>query len=834
MCSLVLLMLAADWLRDGEPPQSKRDAFGSMRYGIFVHNVYMLTAPPAGATYETPDEFADLFDAQAFAGQMADIGVEYVIFTAWHRGYYILGPNTAMDKWLPGHATKRDLIGELADALAMKGIALVLYTGPCGGLPFGGLNLSPEERAKVGFDEYDKAKSKPMPVFNDFLNEVYAELAERCSEKPNVLGFFLDGWAAPGGRLDVKRLCNTLRTHFPQAILISQQALPGVIDPYYAKDYNTPKTDDLDLIPALSIGHSATFAGPWWRSKSDHAGKPRFSAETIFRFTVFNAGAGGAGGFGWAVSPLADGKTWGADNSEPLPTFRVVNKYIQPIREAVCGVTRSRSWTLPDGITFSKGPAYVATRSLDGTKEYVHVLKPGETKSVVLTKPVEDFTSARLLVSGHPVAMEKGADSLRLTLGDGDQWDPLDTVIVLEVAHGQLPKAGITPNKEGGGVSRFESLSPDEKLIAAVHDQELLASRAALADLSKAGENPYLAGFPAPRPYSTHPNYATKLETRTDGLSYKPKSLYDEQLKGLQGFLDNNFIPAVKKYCEGGHIKADFDSLKFSIAKRPSTSGLNVYEDVPYNILGKRALVLDLYTPQAAPKSKGYPVLMFFHGGGWLGGHHYSNRAVAISMAKQGFATVVVEYRLGVEAIFPAAVWDGKAAVRWVRKHADRYHMDPNMILVSGGSAGGNIAGLVGMTNGDLRFEGDGNHKEFSSDVHGVIAYDGAVHQSNGLWTGGGEGRPDPTKADPWFYNESIPLFHIIMKDGGVPILFVKGGRPLHLWIKKHIGAIQVDWLDHRWVHGFEVFDPSKDILVEQLTEYFKSDTSLWDGKLAL
>jgi hypothetical protein len=155
------------------------------------------------------------------------------------------------------------------------------------------------------------------------------------------------------------------------------------------------------------------------------------------------------------------------------------------------------------------------------------------------------------------------------------------------------------------------------------------------------------------------------------------------------------------------------------------------------------------------------------------------------------------------------------------------------MILVSGGSAGGNIAGLVGMTHGDPRFEGDGNHKEYSSEV-GVIAYDGAVHQSNGLWTGGGEGRPNPMKADPWFYNESIPLFHIINKDSGVPMLLVKGGRPLSVWIKKYIANIQVDWLDHRWVHGFEVFDPSKDILVAQLMEYLKSEQSLWAGKLYL
>jgi hypothetical protein len=200
----------------------------------------------------------------------------------------------------------------------------------------------------------------------------------------------------------------------------------------------------------------------------------------------------------------------------------------------------------------------------------------------------------------------------------------------------------------------------------------------------------------------------------------------------------------------------------------------------------------------------------------------------------KGFATVVVECRQGTEAVFPAAVWDGKAAVRWVRKHAGDYQLDSNLILACGGSAGGNIAGLVGMTPGDPRFEGDGNQREHSSNVQGVISLNGAIHQSNALWTGGGEGRLDPNRADPWFYNESIPLFHIIREDGGVPILFVKGGRPLSLWIRKHVSRIQADWLDHRWVHGFEVFDPSKDILVEQLVEYFRSERSLWAGKLNL
>jgi hypothetical protein len=407
--------------------QPNRDAFSAMRYGIFIHNVYKLTAAPVGAEYESPDEFANLFDVQAFADQMSEIGVEYVIFTLWHEGMYNLGPNSVIEKWLPGHTTRRDLIGDLADALAAKKIALVLYTSP------NDAKLSPEDQAKVGFIKNDKSAPIPMPVFNDFMNEVYAEVAERYSKRPNVLGFFWDGWADVGFRLDVMRLRDTLRTNFPEAIVLSQTPRPGVIDfPYYAKDYNRPESDDIDLIPARSIGQCATFAGPWYRPTAGRPGKPVLSAETIFRFTVFNAGAGGPGGMGWAVSPLADGNTWGVDDDEPLPTFRTVNSYIQPIRESLCGVAPSRNWTLPDKTTFSEAPAYVATRSLDGNREYVHILKPGEGKSVALTKPVEEFLSARLLVSGRPVKMERGPDSLVLTLGPDDSWDPLDTVIVLE------------------------------------------------------------------------------------------------------------------------------------------------------------------------------------------------------------------------------------------------------------------------------------------------------------------------------------------------------------------------------------------------------------------
>lgn len=147
---------------------------------------------------------------------------------------------------------------------------------------------------------------------------------------------------------------------------------------------------------------------------------------------MLNAGAGAPGGMCWATSPLADGKTWGSDG-EPLRTLVQVGGSLKPIRESVCGVAPSKNWLLSDRTTFSMAPAYVATRSFDGTKEYVHVLKPPSGRSLVLGKPEERFGSARLLRNGHVVSMDQQPAHVRLTLGEHDQWDLLDTVIVLEI-----------------------------------------------------------------------------------------------------------------------------------------------------------------------------------------------------------------------------------------------------------------------------------------------------------------------------------------------------------------------------------------------------------------
>jgi len=72
-----------------------------------------------------------------------------------------------------------------------------------------------------------------------------------------------------------------------------------------------------------------------------------------------------------------------------------------------------------------------------------------------------------------------------------------------------------------------------------------------------------------------------------------------------------------------------------------------------------------------------------------------------------GFAVAAVAVRSSSQATFPAQVHDGKAAVRWLRAHARRYHLDPGRFAAMGNSSGGWLAAMLGDTGGVARLEGD-------------------------------------------------------------------------------------------------------------------------------
>jgi len=144
--------------------------------------------------------------------------------------------------------------------------------------------------------------------------------------------------------------------------------------------------------------------------------------------------------------------------------------------------------------------------------------------------------------------------------------------------------------------------------------------------------------------------------------------------------------------------------------------------DIEYARAGDSSLKLDLYVPVAA---KAPPVVVWVHGGAWRGGSK-ANPSVQ-PLTDSGYAVASVDYRLSTVAQFPAQIHDIKAAIRFLRANASQLGINAEKIAISGGSAGGHLAALVGVTNGVKQLEGDlGPHRDQSSDVQAIVVFYGA------------------------------------------------------------------------------------------------------------
>jgi acetyl esterase/lipase len=151
---------------------------------------------------------------------------------------------------------------------------------------------------------------------------------------------------------------------------------------------------------------------------------------------------------------------------------------------------------------------------------------------------------------------------------------------------------------------------------------------------------------------------------------------------------------------------------------------LNIPESVRFerdivfsNPDGER-LELDLARPKDSVKA---PAILCIHGGGFRAGTRQGYDGLCIRLAERGFVAATVTYRLAPKYPFPAAVYDVKAAVRWLRAHHTEYGIDPSKIGVTGDSAGGHLAQFLGVTAGLPEFEGTGGCADQSSAVQCVV-----------------------------------------------------------------------------------------------------------------
>ncbi len=127
-----------------------------------------------------------------------------------------------------------------------------------------------------------------------------------------------------------------------------------------------------------------------------------------------------------------------------------------------------------------------------------------------------------------------------------------------------------------------------------------------------------------------------------------------------------------------------------------------VFDDVVYGEVDGQPLLLDVCLPPGPPPTETRAAIVSIHGGSWMRGDkaNLNWRATCQWLASQGYVTVSVNYRLAPAATFPAQLDDVAQAVRWLREpeQVEKYSIDPDRIGAFGGSAGGNLAALLGTT----------------------------------------------------------------------------------------------------------------------------------------
>lgn len=157
---------------------------------------------------------------------------------------------------------------------------------------------------------------------------------------------------------------------------------------------------------------------------------------------------------------------------------------------------------------------------------------------------------------------------------------------------------------------------------------------------------------------------------------------------------------------------------------------IDTLNGIVYSQIKSTVAVRPLHMSLLVPRNTDLkPAIVYFPGGGFTSAAWDKFIEMRMALAQAGFVVAAAEYRT-VPDTFPAPVIDGKAAIRYLREHAKEYGIDPQRIGVLGDSAGGYMAQMMALTNGDKAFE-QGDFLNQSSDVQAAATLYGISNLLN-------------------------------------------------------------------------------------------------------
>ncbi len=133
----------------------------------------------------------------------------------------------------------------------------------------------------------------------------------------------------------------------------------------------------------------------------------------------------------------------------------------------------------------------------------------------------------------------------------------------------------------------------------------------------------------------------------------------------------------------------------------------SITRNIAYATPDGHRLRLDVYEPLHAPlPGERRPAVLQIHGGGWvIGSKDQQGIPLLNHLASCGWVGFNIDYRLSPKVQYPEHLVDCKRALAWIREHADEYSVDPDFVVVTGGSAGGHLCALVALTQNDEQFQ---------------------------------------------------------------------------------------------------------------------------------
>jgi len=442
--------------------QSAKERYERQKLGFFVHYVPGLTVDSNGAK-PSIDELATTLDARQFAQDMADFGVEYVIFTVMHLKARTLYPSEVNKRWRDDKRQDKkegktysdaDVIDRVAAELSKKNIDLHLYVHPVDGHDF-----SKQDQNLTGWNDC----SNDHKVWNDYQNELFGELCARYGRR--IAGLWYDGKFAHTKKepkhecIQQERLRKTVLAHNPALALVANVSLVRTSNPFpdwKAADYRAweishpskgvlsfsaaatgIRDQDSTTWPATKEQVAMITGRNWWAvDKKENA---RYTPETLFRYLVLQASASRSGGlaisagcFPGTAAENSNGNIWEGNFRDTMLALR---KLVDPLAESIKNTNAGKAYPTSDHETLEKKEWGVSTESPDGKFVFLHIVKPPATKTLPIGPTADGSTlggSAIHLNSGKPVSFKKTPAGYEISLPEGTAWDALDTVIKVQ------------------------------------------------------------------------------------------------------------------------------------------------------------------------------------------------------------------------------------------------------------------------------------------------------------------------------------------------------------------------------------------------------------------